>query len=174
MAEAVAWCLSPGRRLTDSGGGGAFEQKGRFQFHHGTMIRHALPSGTKTATSVGVQGAAARTGLIASASLSLTVAAGFLCAGSDAVDLAAVASSADKNLRAAASAQKNPARNLISACDGTCLTRRTPALCCRPFRQYSALRPPVLLLDRAGSRGDGIPHPAHRSSGRFWPGRMPL
>jgi hypothetical protein len=148
--------------------------EGRFLFQHGTVIRHALPPGTVSATSVSMQGATARARLIASASFSLMVAAGFLCAGSNAVDLAAVASSTDKNLRVAATAQKHPARHLVSACDGTCLIRRTPALCFYKFRQYSALRPPVLLLDRAGPRGDGIPQPAHRSSGRFWPGRVPL
>jgi hypothetical protein len=87
-------------------------KRGRFLFLHGTMIRHALPPGTVTATSVSMQGATARARLIASASFSLMVAAGFLCAGSNAVDLAAVASSTDKNLRVAATTQKHRNRTL--------------------------------------------------------------
>lgn len=94
----MAWGLSDGWRLTDSDDGGAFEQKARFPFHCKTMIRHALPPGTVAATSFGMQNATARARLIASASFSLMIAAGFLCAGSDAVDLATVASSTDKNL----------------------------------------------------------------------------
>ena len=77
------------------------------------MIRHALPSCTVTATSGSVHGATTRSCLIAPPSFSLLVAAGFLRAGSDAIDLAAIALPTDKNLRAAATTQKRPARHFI-------------------------------------------------------------
>ena len=77
------------------------------------MIRHAWPSRTVTATSGGVHGATTWSCLIAPPSFPLLVAAGFLRAGSDAIDLAAIASPTDKNLRAAATTQKRPATHFI-------------------------------------------------------------
>src|SRR6266404_6865209 len=59
-------------------------------FFRETMIRHAVLSGTITAISVDVHGATTRSCLIASPSFPLSVAAGFLRAGSDAVDLASI------------------------------------------------------------------------------------
>ena len=55
------------------------------------MIRHALElSGTVATISFSMQGTTTGSGLIASPSFPLSVAAGFLRAGSEAVDLAAV------------------------------------------------------------------------------------
>ncbi len=79
----------------------------------GTLIRHASPSGTVTAISGGMHGATTRSYLIASPSFPLVVAPGFLCAGSDAVDLTSIAPPTDKDLRAAASTQKHPATRFI-------------------------------------------------------------
>jgi hypothetical protein len=81
----------------------------------GTMIRHALPSCTVTATSGSVHGATTRSCLIAPPSFPLVLAAGILRAGSEAVDLAAIAVPTDKNLRAAATTQKQSARHFIGA-----------------------------------------------------------
>jgi hypothetical protein len=67
-----------------------------------TMIRHALPSSTVPAASLGVHGAPPRSRLIASPGFPLSVAAGLLRAGSGAVDLASITDPTDKNLRAAA------------------------------------------------------------------------
>ena len=79
------------------------------------MIRHALPSCTVTATSGSVHGATTRSCLIAPPSFPLVLAAGILRAGSEAVDLAAIAIPTDKNLRAAATTQKQSARHFIGA-----------------------------------------------------------
>ena len=79
------------------------------------MIRHALPSCTVTATSGSVHGATTRSCLIAPPSFPLVLAAGILRAGSEAVDLAAIAVPTDKNLRAAATTQKQSARHFIGA-----------------------------------------------------------
>jgi hypothetical protein len=81
----------------------------------GTMIRHALPSCTVTATSGSVHGATTRSCLIAPPSFPLVLAAGILRAGSEAVDLAAIAVPTDKHLRAAATTQKQSARHFIGA-----------------------------------------------------------
>jgi hypothetical protein len=81
----------------------------------GTMIRHALPSCTVTATSGSVHGATTRSCLIAPPSFPLVLAAGILRAGSEAVDLAAIAVPTDENLRAAATTQKQSARHFIGA-----------------------------------------------------------
>src|ERR1700687_3224563 len=79
------------------------------------MIRHALPSCTVTATSGSVHGATTRSCLIAPPRFPLVLAAGILRAGSGAVDLAAIAVPTDKNLRAAATTQKQSARHFIGA-----------------------------------------------------------
>ena len=81
----------------------------------GTMIRHALPSCTVTATSGSVHGATTWSCLIAPPSFPLLVAARFLRAGSDAIVLATIALPTDKNLRAAATTQKQSARHFIGA-----------------------------------------------------------
>jgi hypothetical protein len=65
------------------------------------------------ATSGSVHGATTWSCLIAPPSFPLVVAAGFLRAGSDAIVLAAIALPTDKNLRAAATTQKRPARHFI-------------------------------------------------------------
>src|SRR6266566_5496166 len=90
-----------------------FEKRTRFLFVGETMIRHAWSSRTVTATSGGVHGATTWSCLIAPPSFPLVVAAGFLRAGSDAIDLAAIALPTDKNPRAAATTQKRPARHFI-------------------------------------------------------------
>ena len=78
------------------------------------MIRHASPSRTVTAISGSVHGATTWSCLIAPPSFPLVLAAGFLRAGSEAVDLATIALPTDKNLRAAATTQKQSARHFIS------------------------------------------------------------
>jgi hypothetical protein len=88
--------------------------------HDRTMIRHASRSGTVTAISLGVHGAAARGCLIASASLPLPVAAALLGTGSHAVTLASVAPPTDKNLTMATSAKKNPTRHFANTCVSAC------------------------------------------------------
>src|SRR6266576_1936224 len=112
------------------------------------MIRHAVLSGTITAISVGVHGATTRSCLIASPSFPLSLAAGFLRAGSDAVDLASITLPTDKNLRVAASAQKHPARSFIDTYGSAGPTCRRPALRLCQVRQYSVLRPRVCSLPR--------------------------
>ena len=62
-----------------------------------------------------VHGATMRSCLIAPPSFPLVLAAGILRAGSEAVDLAAIAVPTDKNLRAAATTQKQSARHFIGA-----------------------------------------------------------
>ena len=79
------------------------------------MIRHALHSCAVTATSGSVHGATTRSCLIAPPSFPLVLAADILRAGSEAVDLAAIALPADKNLRAAATTHKQSARHFIGA-----------------------------------------------------------
>lgn len=88
-----------------------------------TMIRHALPSSTVPAASLGVHGATPRSRLIASPGFPLSVAAGLLRAGSGAVDLASITDPTDKNLRAAADTQKHPARSFLDTCGSACPTR---------------------------------------------------
>ena len=77
------------------------------------MIRHALPSCTVTTTSGSVHGATTRSCLIAAPSFPLVLAAGILRAGSEAVDLAAIAVPTDKHPRAAATTQKQSTRHFI-------------------------------------------------------------
>jgi hypothetical protein len=90
MTEQVSWQPFAGRWLTHSCLGLQFEQRSRFRLLGETMIRHALPSGTVTAVPVRVHDATTRSCLITSASFSLPDAAGFSCAGSDAVDLTSI------------------------------------------------------------------------------------
>src|ERR1700688_1651553 len=114
MTEPVWWPLSVGRRFAQGRADLRFEKGPRF-FVGETMIRHASPSRAITATSGGVHGATTWSCLIAPPSFLLIVAAGFLRAGSDAVDMTSITPATDKNLRAAASAQKHSARNFIDA-----------------------------------------------------------
>jgi hypothetical protein len=109
MTEPLWWRLSAGRRFADL----RFEKRTRILFVGETMIRHASPSRTVTATSGSVHGATTWSCLIAPPSFPLLVAAGFLRAGSDAIVLAAIALPTDKNLRAAPTTQKRPARHFI-------------------------------------------------------------
>jgi hypothetical protein len=113
MTEPLWWRLSAGRRFAQGFADLRFEKKTRFLFVGETMIRHASPSRTVTATSGSVHGATTWSCLIAPPSFPLVVAAGFLRAGSDAIVLAAIALPTDKNLRAAATTQKRPARHFI-------------------------------------------------------------
>jgi hypothetical protein len=113
MTEPLWWRLSAGRRFVQGLADLQFGKRTRFLFIGETMIRHASPSRTVTATSGNVHGATAWSCLIAPPSFPLLVAAGFLRAGSDAIVLAAIALPTDKNLRAAATAQKRPARQFI-------------------------------------------------------------
>ena len=108
------------------------------------MIRHVMElSGTVATIPRGMQGATTGRRLIASASFPLPVAAGFLRTGSDAVDLAAVTSSTNKNLTATASAQEHPARSFLHTCWTAGSTCRKPARCFSQLRQFSA--PPASL-----------------------------
>src|ERR1700730_12274726 len=113
MTEPLWWRLSAGRRFAQGPANLRFEKRTRFLFVGETMIRHASPSRTVTATSGSVHGATTWSCLIAPPSFPLLVAAGFLRAGSDAIDLAAIALPTDKNLGAAATTQKRPARHFI-------------------------------------------------------------
>ena len=99
------------------------------------MIRHALYSGTVTAISFGVHGATTGSCLIASSGYPLPVAAGLLRAGFNAIDLASIAPPTDKNLRAAATTQKHPARNFVSTCATAYPTYRMPVHCVGQFQQ---------------------------------------
>jgi len=105
MTEPLWWRLSAGRRFAQGLADLRFEKRTRFLFIGETMIRHASPSRTVTATSGNVHGATTWSCLIAPPSFPLLVAAGFLRAGSDAIVLAAIALPTDKNLRAAATTQ---------------------------------------------------------------------
>jgi hypothetical protein len=113
MTEPLWWRLSAGPRFAQGFADLRFEKKTRFLLVGETMIRHASPSRTVTATSGSVHGATTWSCLIAPPSFPLVVAAGFLRAGSDAIVLAAIALPTDKNLRAAATTQKRPARHFI-------------------------------------------------------------
>src|SRR6266478_1710894 len=148
MTEPASGWLSAGRRRIQSGPDLQPGQETRFVLFGETMIRHAVLSGTITAISVGVHGATTRSCLIASPSFPLSVAAGFLRAGSDAVDLASITLPTDKNLRVAATAQKHPARSFIDTYGSAGPTCRRPALRLCQVRQYSVLRPRVCSLPR--------------------------
>ena len=119
-----------------------------------TMIRHASPSGPITAISGGMHDATARSCLIASPSFPLSVASGFLRAGSDAVDLTSIAPPADKDLRAAASTQKHSARCFVGR-----MRHTDPQL----RRRFRLLQPPdpikhaaVLEAVKARPRNVGV------------------
>ena len=114
MTEPLWWRLSAGRRFAQGLADLRFEKRTRFLFIGETMIRHASPSRTVTAISGSVHGATTWSCLIAPPSFPLVLAAGFLRAGSEAVDLATIALPTDKNLRAAATTQKQSARHFIS------------------------------------------------------------
>jgi hypothetical protein len=146
MTEPLWWRLSAGRRFAQGLADLRFEKGPRFLFVGETMIRHASPSRAITATSGGVHGATTWSCLIAPPSFLLIVAAGFLRAGSDAVDMTSITPATDKNLRAAASAQKHSARHFIDTCGSASRALRITALCIYQFWQYSALRPLVYLF----------------------------
>ena len=129
MTEPLWWRLSAGRRFAQGLADLRFEKGPRFLFVGETMIRHASPSRAITATSGGVHGATTWSCLIAPPSFLLIVAAGFLRAGSDAVDMTSITPATDKNLRAAASAQKHSARNFIDTCGSASRALRITALC---------------------------------------------
>ena len=114
MTEQLSWRLSAGHRFTQGAVDFRSQQRTRFGLVGETLIRHASPSGTVTAISGGVHSATTWSCLIASPSFPSVVAAGFLRAGSDAVDLASITPPTDKDLRAAATTQKKPARHFIS------------------------------------------------------------
>jgi hypothetical protein len=98
-------------------------------------------SGAVAAISFGMQGTTTGSCLIASPSFLLLVAAGFLRAGSRAIDLAAVTSPTNKNEISAAFAQKHPViiRFLHTFKAPTGLTWRKPALCFSRLQQSSVL-----------------------------------
>jgi hypothetical protein len=91
MTEPLWWRLSAGRWFAQGLADLRFKKRTRFLFVGGTMIRHASPSGTVTATSGSVHGATTWGCLIALPSFLLVGAASLLRAGSEAVDLAAIA-----------------------------------------------------------------------------------
>jgi hypothetical protein len=146
MTEPRWWRLSPGRRFAQRLVDLRFEQRPRFLFVGETMIRHASPARTITATSGSVHDATTWSCLIAPPSFPLVVAAGFLRARSDAVDMTSITSATDKNLRAAASTQKHSARNFIDTCGSASPALRITALCVYQLGQYSALRPLTYLF----------------------------
>ena len=141
MTEPLWWRLSAGRRFAQGLADLQFGKRTRFLFIGETMIRHASPSRTVTATSGGVHGATTWSCLIAPPSFPLVVAAGFLRAGSDAVDMTSITLATDKNLRAATRTQKHSARNFIDTCSSASPALRITALCVYQFWQYSTLRP---------------------------------
>src|SRR5271169_3646144 len=113
MTQPLWWRLSAGRRFAQGLADLQFKKRTHLLLVGGTMIRHASPSHTVTATSGSVHGATTWSCLIAPPSFPLVLAAGFLRAGSEAVDLATIALPTDKNLRAAATTQKQSARHFI-------------------------------------------------------------
>jgi hypothetical protein len=115
MTQPLYWRLSAARRFAQGLADLQFKKRTRLLLVGGTMIRHALPSCTVTATSGSVHGATTRSCLIAPPSFPLVLAASILRAGSEAVDLAAIAVPTDKHLRAAATTQKQSARHFIGA-----------------------------------------------------------
>jgi hypothetical protein len=125
MAEQVrSWPFAGRRRLVDT-----LCERGTSVANLGqTMIRHVSLSSTVAAISSGMHGTATRSCLIASPGFPLPVAAPFLRAGSDAVDLASIAPPTDKNLGAAARAQEHPARCFIRARGTACASCRKPKL----------------------------------------------
>jgi hypothetical protein len=125
MAEQVrSWPFAGRRRLVDT-----LCERGTSVANLGqTMIRHVSLSSTVAAISFGMHGTATRSCLIASPGFPLPVAAPFLRAGSDAVDLASIAPPTDKNLGAAARAQEHPARCFIRARGTACASCRKPKL----------------------------------------------
>jgi hypothetical protein len=151
MTEPLWWRLSAGRRFAQGLADLRFEKRPRFLLVGATMIRHASPSRAITATSSGVHDATTGSCLIAPPSFLLIVAAGFLRAGSDAVDMTSITPATDKNLRAAASTQKHSARNFIDTCGSASQALRITALCIYQFWQYSALRPLLSLYDPEAS-----------------------
>jgi hypothetical protein len=163
MTEPLWWRLSTGRRFAQGLADLRFEKRLRFLFVGETMIRHASPSRTITATSGGVHGATTWSCLIAPPSFLLIVAAGFLRAGSDAVDMTSVTPATDKNLRAASSTQKHSARNFIDTCGSASQALRITALCIYQFWQYSALRPlAYLFTTRWPPQGRNSKEPQYR------------
>ena len=169
MTEPLRWRLSAGRRFAQGLADLRFEKRPRFLFVGETMIRHASPSCTITATSGGVHGATTWSRLIAPSSFLLIVAAGFLRAGSDAVNMTSITPATDKDLRAAASTQKHSARNFIDTCGSASPALRITALCIYQFWQYSALRPLAYLFTTRWPPQGGIPR--SRSTGSPIPPR---
>jgi hypothetical protein len=87
-----------------------------------------------------------------------------LRAASDAVGLTSIALPANKNLRAAASAQEHPARRFIDTRGSTCPTRRIPGLCARQFWHCSAHRVGSLFDHRLASAAAKL---SRRTCARF-------
>ena len=141
MTQPLWWRLSAGRRFAQGLADLQFKKRTRLLLVGGTMIRHASLSRTVAAISGSVHGATTWSCLIAPPSFLLLVAAGFLRAGSDAVNMTSITPATDKNLRAAASTQKHSARNFIDTCSSASQALRITALCIYQFWQYSALRP---------------------------------
>src|SRR4029077_8200534 len=165
MTEPWWWRLSPGRRFAQRLVDLRFEQRPRFLFVGETMIRHPSPARTITATSGSVHDATTWSCLIAPPSFPLVVAAGFLRARSDAVDMTSITSATDKNLRAAARTQKHSARNFIDTCGSASPALRITALCVYVYQfwQYSALRPlTYLFTTRWPSPGPNSKEPPYR------------
>jgi len=172
MTVPLRWRLSAGRRFAQGLADLRLEKRPRFLFVGETMIRHASPSCTITATSGGVHGATTWSRLIAPSSFLLIVAAGFLRAGSDAVNMTSITPATDKDLRAAASTQKHSARNFIDTCSSASPALRITALCIYiyQFWQYSALRPLAYLFTTRWPPQGGIPR--SRSTGSPIPPRF--
>jgi hypothetical protein len=151
MAEPALWR----QRLRQSRIEFQSEQRTCIMLPGTTMIRHASLSGPVTAISVGMHGATTGSCLMTSASFPLLVAAGFLGAGSEAVDLPVIAPPTDNNLQAAASAQKHPARNFIDACGSARPARQIPPLGVAHF-PHDECSSRCMLLDRRGVRNNGL------------------
>jgi hypothetical protein len=134
MTQPLWWRLSAVRRFAQDLADLEFKNRTRLLLVCGTMIRHASPSRTVTATSGSVHGATTWSCLIAPPSFPLVLVAGFLRAGSEAVDLAVIALPTDKNLSAAATTQKQSARHFIGA-----VRHINP----QPSAVSSCLQPPI-------------------------------
>ena len=128
LTSVVCWRPAAWRRLAQASRDGPRSAPlGRFMLPGQTMIRHASHPGAVAAISFGMHGAATGGCLMTSASLPLSLAAGVTRAAPHAVNLAPVASPANKTLRTAASTQEYSAGNFINTSGRTCMARAITA-----------------------------------------------
>jgi hypothetical protein len=128
MTSVVCWRPAAWQRLAQASRDGPRSAPlGRFMLPGQTMIRQASHPGAVAAISFGMHGAATGGCLMTSASLPLSLAAGVTRAAPHAVNLAPVASPANKTLRTAASTQEYSAGNFINTSGRTCMARAITA-----------------------------------------------